>query len=168
MKLEMLFGGMTRFATLEALTDAKQPITAYQIAMQKGLDPAATYRCLAELSEFGIVEFQSGERNQTFYKLSDGSGQAAAGFLRSLKQKTSESIDLDKWMSSDMQAERMKKIIRFDHLDRSKFGNKDDDQNIEKLMAKRVPGELSALIISSKLAFGELFEQKNNMFILKG
>ena len=48
MKVEMLFGGTTRFATIEALADARQPITAYQIAMTKGLDPAATYRCLAE------------------------------------------------------------------------------------------------------------------------
>jgi Fe2+ or Zn2+ uptake regulation protein len=167
MKIEMLFGGMTRFSTIEALAEARQPITAYQIAMTKGLDPAATYRCLTELSDFRIVEFVAGKRNQTFYKLSDGSGQAAVAFLRSLKQKTSTTVDLEEWMSPEMQAERMKKIVKLDQLDDPIFRNTNEEQSVDELMSKRVPGELSALIISSKLAFDELFEQKNNMFILK-
>jgi hypothetical protein len=56
MNPEAMFGGKTRFAILEALAEAKRPVTAYQIAMTKGLDPAATYRCLLEFSEFGVVE----------------------------------------------------------------------------------------------------------------
>ena len=163
----MLFGGNTRFAVLEALVSASDTITAHQIAITKGLDPSATYRCLTELLEFRIVESETKERNQTFYKLSEGSGRAAAEFLRSLKQKTSESVDLEKWMSPEMQSERMKKIIRFDKLDKSKFRNKDKNHSIDEIMSKRVPGELSALITSSKLAFDELFEQKDNTFILK-
>lgn len=167
MKVELLFGGKTRFATLEALVDAKQPITAYQIAMTRGLDPAATYRCLTEMLEFRIVESKTEERNQTFYKLSDVAGRSAAEFLRSLKQKTPESVDLEKWMSPEMRAERMAKIIRLDQSDTSKFRNPDEKQNIDKLISKRIPGELSALITSSKIAFNELFEQKDSTFILK-
>lgn len=167
MKVEMLFGGKTRFAILEALADAKQPITAYQIAMTRGLDPAATYRCLTELLEFRIVESEIKERNQTFYRLSDVAGRAAAEFLRSLKEKTPESVDLEKWMSSKMRAERMAKIVRLDQLDKSKFRNPDEKQNVDELMSKRVSGELSALITSSKIAFNELFEQKDSTFILK-
>ena len=66
MKVEMLFGGNTRFAILEALTNANDAITAYQIAMTRGLDPAATYRCLTEFLAFKIVELEMKERNQTF------------------------------------------------------------------------------------------------------
>ncbi len=167
MKVEMLFGGNTRFAILEALAEAKQPITAYQIAITRGLDPAATYRCLTELSEFRIVESEINERNQTLYRLSDGRGRAAAEFLRSLKQKTPESVDLEKWMSPEMRAERMAKIVRLDQLDKSKFRNSDEKQNVDELMSKRVSGELSALITSSKIAFNELFEQKDSTFILR-
>ncbi len=167
MKLSILFGGKTRFAILEALADAKQPITAYQIAMTKGLDPAATYRCLTELLEFGIAESETEGRNQTFYTLSDGPGRSASAFLRSLKQKTPESVDLVTWMSPEMRAGRMAKFIRLDKSDISKFRNLDEKQNVDKIMSKRIPGELSALITSSKIAFNELFEQKDNMFILK-
>ncbi len=34
-------------------------------------------------------------------------------------------------------------------------------------MSKRIPGELTALIESSQIAFNEMFEKKNNTFILK-
>ena len=167
MKVEMLFGGTTRFATIEALADARQPITAYQIAMTKGLDPAATYRCLTELSDFKIVESKTGKRNQTFYKLSDGSGRAAAEFLRSLKQKTPQLMDLEKWMSPEMQAARMGEIVKLDKLDKSIFRNPDEKQDVDEIMSKRISGELSSLITSSKITFNELFEQKDNVFILK-
>ena len=182
-KAEALLGGKTRFGVLEALADAKQPVTAYQIAMSKGLDPAATYRCLAELSEFRIVESEAKERgnNQTLYKLSKGAGRAAAGFLRSLKQQqqkkaSKESIDLEKWISPEMQAERMAKIVRLYQLDTmtaSKFRNPDERrrrrrQDVDELLSKRISGELSALIASSKIAFDELFEQKDSStFVLK-
>lgn len=165
MKVEMLFGGKTRFAILEALADAGQPITAYEIAMSRGLDLAATYRCLTELLEFRIVESKIEKRNQTFYKLSGGAGRAAAEFLRSLKQKIPQSIDLEKWMSPQMQAERMTKIVRL-QLDTSEFRNQ-EKQNVDELMSKRVSGELSALVTSAKIAFNELFEQKDGAFILK-
>lgn len=167
MKIEMLFGGMTRFATIDALAEAREPITAHQIAMTKGLDPAATYRCLAEFLHFRIVEFVTGERNQTFYKLSEKSGQAAAMFLQSLKQETSKTIELEEWMSPEMQSERMKKIVKIEKSDDPIFRNSNKKQNIGKLMSKRIPGELSALVTSAKLAFDEIFEQKNGMFILK-
>jgi hypothetical protein len=167
MKVEMLFGGRTRFATIEALMEARQPITAYQIAMTKGLDPAATYRCLTELSDFKIVESKTGDRNQTFYKLSEGSGQAAAEFLRSLKQKIPQSVDLEEWTSPQMQAARMRQIIKLDKSDKSVFRNSDEKQDVDEIMAKRTVGELSSLIISAKITFNELFEQKEGMFILK-
>jgi hypothetical protein len=166
MKIEMLFGGNTRFAVLEALVNANDATTAYQIAITRGLDPAATYRCLTEFLEFKIVESETKGRNQTFYKLSDGAGRAAAEFMRSLKQKTPESDDLENWMSPKMQSERMAKIVRLDKLDESKFRNPGGKQSVDEIMSKRVPGELSALIISSKIAFRELFEQKDNTFIL--
>jgi len=167
MKLEMLFGGKTRFAVLEALANTTDSTTAYQIAITKGLDPAATYRCLTELSELRIVESETKKRNQTVYKLSEGPGKAAAAFLRSLKQKTPEVMDLEIWMSPKMRAERMAKFVRLDKLDTSKFRNPKEKQNVDELLSKRTPGELSALIISSKIAFNELFEQKDNAFILK-
>ena len=164
---EVLLGGKTRFAVLEALADARQPITAYQIAIVKGLDPAATYRCLTELSEFRIVS-ETKERNQTLYKLSKETGRAAAELLRLLKQKTPESVDLEKWISSEMQAERMAKIVRLARFDASKFRSPDESQDIDSLLSKRVSGELSALVKSSKIAFNELFERiDNNTFVLK-
>ena len=164
---EVLLGGKTRFAVLEALADARQPITAYQIAIVKGLDPAATYRCLTELSEFRIVS-ETKERNQTFYKLSEEAGRAAVEFLRFLKQKTPESVDLEKWISSEMQAERMAKIVRLARFDASEFRSRDESQDIDGLLSKRVSGELSALVKSSKIAFNELFEKiDNNTFVLR-
>lgn len=163
----MLLGGTTRFATIEALAEAMQPITAYQIAMTKGLDPAATYRCLTELSDFKIVESKTGERNQTFYKLSEGPGQAAAEFLRSLKQKIPQSIDLEKWILPQMQAARMKQIVKLDKSDKSVFRNSDKKQDVDEIMTKRIAGELSSLITSAKITFNKLFEQKDGMFILK-
>jgi hypothetical protein len=167
MKVEMLFGGKTRFATIEALVETRQPMTAYQIAITKGLDPAATYRCLTELSDFKIVESKTGERNQTFYSLSDGPGQAAAEFLRSLKQKTPQSVDLEEWISPQMQSARMKKIVKLDKSDKSVFRNSDGKQNIDEIMVKRTAGELSSLITSAKITFNKLFEQKDGIFILK-
>ena len=162
MKVEMLFGGGTRYAILEALAEARQPITAYQIAITKGLDPAATYRCLMEFLEFRIVKSEM-ERNQTFYKLSGGAGRAAAEFMRSLEQKT-EPDDLEKWISPKMQSRRRAKIVR---LGKSKFRNQSEKQSIDDIMSKRVPGELSALVASAKIAFNELFVQKGNAFALK-
>jgi len=166
MKVEVLFGGKTRFAILEALAEAEQPMTAYQIAMTKGLDPAATYRCLTEFAEFGIVESNIKKRNQISYKLSGGTGKAAATFLRSLEQKTSESVDLEKWLSPEMQAERRAKIVRLEQL-KSSFKGADERKGIEELMSKRVAGELSALIASSQIAFNELFKQEDGTFILR-
>ncbi|MEM3008377.1 MAG: hypothetical protein QXW37_08630 [Candidatus Nitrosotenuis sp.] len=167
MKVEMLFGGTTRFATLEALVEARQPITAYQIAMTKGIDPAATYRCLTELSNFKVVESKTGERNQTFYKLSEGPGQAAAEFLRSLKQKTPQSVDLEEWISPQMQAARMRQIVKLDKSDKSVFRDPDKKQDVDEIMTKRIAGELSSLITSAKITFNELFEQKDGIFVLK-
>lgn len=174
MKIEELFGGRTRFAVLEALAEANQPMTAYQIAISNGLDSAATYRCLTEFSEFGIVEPVRKGRNRTSYKLSKGSGNSAVEFLRLLKQKqktSEESIDLKKWISPEMQAKRMAKIVRLDRLD-TKFNSSTlrtptERIDIDKLMSQRVPGELSALIASSQIAFNELFEQNGNVFTLK-
>ncbi len=162
-----MFGGKTRLAVLEALTNAIDGTTAYQVAITKGLDPAATYRCLTEFSELKIVDSKTNKRNQTFYKLSEGPGQAAAVFLRSLKQKAPEVTDLEIWMSPKIRAERMAKIVRLGQIDTSKFKNPTEKQSVEQLMSKRSPGELSALITTSKLAFNELFEQKDDMYILK-
>jgi Fe2+ or Zn2+ uptake regulation protein len=164
MKIEVLFGGKTRLAVLEALAEARRPTTAYQIAVIQGLDPAATYRCLTEFSESGVVESEIKEHNQTFYKLSKGAGKAAAKYLRSLKQKAPESIDLEKWLSPEMQAERMAKIVR---IDASLSGAAAKTKGVDELLSRRVPGELSALITSSKIAFKELFELKDGTFVLK-
>jgi hypothetical protein len=169
MKIEVLLGGRTRFAVLEALSGANQPMTAYQIAVTEGLDPAATYRCLTEFSELGIVESEIKERNQTLYKLSKGAGRAAAEYLRSLKQKTPESVDLEKWLSPEMQAERMAKIVRLDDKPgASAFGKATERKGVDELLSRRASGELSALIASSRIAFNELFELKEDgTFILK-
>ncbi len=172
MNPEVMLGGKTRFAIIEALTEAKQPVTAYQIAVTKGLDPAATYRCLVEFAEVGVVESEIKEkRNQTFYKLSRGTGKAAAEYMRALKKRTSdESIDLDKWTSPEMQAQRMAKIVRLNtnQLDTSPSGQAVDRKRVDELLSKRVSGELSALIASSQIAFNELFELKEDgVFVLK-
>lgn len=164
MKAEVLLGGKTRFTILEALAEAEQPLTAYQIAMTRGLDPAATYRCLTEFAEFGVVGSEIRERNQTSYKLSKGAGKAAAEFLRSLKQKAAEPADLEKWLSPEMRAERMSKIVR---LDAPLFGKAIERKEIDELLSKRTTGELSALIESSQIAFNELFERKGDTFILR-
>jgi Fe2+ or Zn2+ uptake regulation protein len=168
-KVEVLLGGKTRFVVLEALAEAKQPVTAYQIAISRGLDPAATYRCLTEFSEFGIVESEMKERNQTFYKLSEGIGKAASEFLRSLKQKISEPIDLENWISPEIRAERMAKIVRINinQFDKPVSENVAKRKDITDLMSKRISGELSVLIASSQIAFKELFDKKDDTFILK-
>lgn len=167
MNAEVLLGGRTRFAILEALAEAKQPVTAYQIAVTKGLDPAATYRCLVEFSKFRVVESEIKKRSQTFYRLSKGAGKAAAKYLRSLKQKTSESIDLEEWTLPDMQAERMSKIARLDTNKLDVSPRKVDRKRVDELLSKRVSGELSALVESSQIAFNELFELKDGTFVLK-
>jgi len=162
MKAEMLLGGKTRFTVLGALADAKAPLTAYQIAIARGLDPAATYRTLAEFSEFGIARSQV-KRNQRYYSLSGGPGRAAVNFLRSLETKP-RSDDIEEWLSPKMRSERLSKIVR---LERSRFRGDGKMQDIGKIMSRRVRGELSALIMSSKIAFDELFEEKNGVFVLK-
>ena len=169
MKIEVLLGGRTRFAVLEALAEAGQPATAYQIAMNKGLDPAATYRCLTEFAEVGIVEPEIKERNQTLYKLSKGSGKAAVEFLQSLKQKTSGPMDLEKWISTEIQAERMAKIVKINinQFDTSARGKPVRGKDITALVSNRTPRELSALIASSQIAFRELFDEKDGTYILK-
>jgi hypothetical protein len=156
----VLFGGRTRFAVLEALAEAKEPVTAHQIAMARGLDPAATYRCLAEYLDFGIVVSEK-RRNQTTYGLSRKTGKAAAEFLRAL-QASSETTDLEKWISPEMQAGRMAKLARLEPpFQKTKM------QDVDDLLTKRIPGELAALVASSQIAFNELFEQKDGMFILR-
>lgn len=174
----MLLGGKTRFAILEALAEAKKPVTAYQIAMTKGLDPAATYRCLTEFLELGIV-IKSGpkQRNQTLYTLSEGTGKAAAVLLRLLKQKEqqrSKSMDLEEWLSPEMQVERIAKIVRLDNKlinttpSPERSGRKPGQKKeVKEIMSKRVSGELSALITSSQIAFDELFKRKQGTFILR-
>jgi hypothetical protein len=165
MEVEVLFGGRTRFAALEALAQAKQSVTAYEIAMTKGLDPAATYRCLTEFSKFGIVEPEIMERNQTFYKLSKRVGKAAANYLSSLRQKESKSIEMEKWLSPEMQAERMSKIVR---LGPDSLSDKAAERKgVDELLSKRASGELSALVASAQIAFNELFEQKRGIFIMR-
>jgi|SRR5581483_979556 len=169
----MLLGGKTRFLVLEKLAETKQSMTAYHIALTKGLDPAAIYRCLTEFLEFGIVEAEMKERGQTFYRLSGKVGNTAAEFLSLLKQKTSESIDLEEWISPEMQAERRAKIIRLDKINQFNISpdNKklDERKDIEQVMSKRVSGELSALVASSQIAFNELFERKDDRtFVLRG
>jgi len=167
MKIEMLFGGATRFATLEALSETQKPITAHHIAITKGLDISATYRCLAEFQSVGIVESTPVKRNQTLYRISPKKqGQAASMFLQSLKQKTPKTIDLEEWASPQVQAGLVKKIVKL-KSDDPIFKNPNKTQNIDKLLSKRIPGELSALVVSSKLEFDKIFEQKNNTYILK-
>src|SRR5581483_1327828 len=165
-KIEALLGGKTRFAVLEALAETKQSITAYQIAMRKGLDPAATYRCLTEFLEFRIVDSETSRRNQTAYRLSNGVGRAMSEFLRSLRQKTSESTDLEDWISPQMQAERMGKIVKLGQFNKSGFKSR-KRQDVSKLLSERVYGELSALVKSSKIAFDELFEKEADRFVLR-
>lgn len=169
MNIEALFGGKTRFAILEVLAEAKRPMTAYKIAMTRGLDPAATYRSLVEFSEFGVVKSETKGRNQTFYKLSERRGKAAAEYMRLLKQKASESIDLEKWISPEMQGERMAKVVRLDTNQLASLsGQAADGKRVDELLSKRVSGELSALISSSKIAFNDLFELKDDgTFVLR-
>lgn len=174
-KIEMLLGGKTRFEVLEALAEAKQrPVTAYQIAMSKGLDPAATYRCLTEFSEAGIVEPEiRRKRNQTFYRLSKKAGKAAVEFLRSLKQETprAREEDFEKWTLPETQAERMAKIVRIRVKDRSGTSvprrPAKDAVDVNIMLSSRISGELPALIASSQIAFNELFDEKDGKYVLK-
>jgi Fe2+ or Zn2+ uptake regulation protein len=170
-RIEDLLGGKTRFAVLKALAEARQPMTAYRIAMTKGLDPAATYRCLAEFVEFGVVESKIKGRKQTSYKLSKGAGNAAAEFLGYLQEKQPEPIDLEEWISPEAQAKRMARIVRsavrFDAPPPTPRKKPAKENDVKSLLSRRTPGELSALIESSQIAFDELFEQKGGTFILK-
>ena len=168
MGAEALLGGKTRFAIIEALAGAVRPVSAYQIALTKGLDPAATYRCLTEFYEFGIVERLNKNSSQTTYKLSRGSGAAAATFMRSLVEKKIETDDLDEWLSPQLRAERMSRIVSTDKekIAKSPFA-RTKTVNVNRLMSKRTPGELAALVESSKIAFNRLFTQKDGVFTLK-
>ena len=169
MNAAALLGGKTRFITLEALAEAKQPMTAYQIAVNKGLDPAATYRCLTEFSEAGVAKSEMKERNQTYYKLSDDVGKAAAGYLESLKRKRTKPIDLEEWLSPEMQAERMTNIVRLDPIQLNIGKGKQSPQRktVSQLLSDRIAGELGALIESSQIAFNELFERNGDVFTLR-
>jgi hypothetical protein len=165
MKIEMLFGGNVRFGVLEALADTRQPIAAYQIAMLKGLDPAATYRCLAEFLEFGIVVSKVSDKNQILYQLTNSIGKAASEFINSLREKTN-SFDLEKWLSTTKQSDRMATIVNLPQLKNSKSKSSNEKQNIDKIMSRRIPEEMSALVMSSKIAFNELFKKRDGEFIL--
>jgi hypothetical protein len=160
MKAEALFGGRTRFTVLGALAGARRPLTAYQIAVAGGLDPAATYRCLAEFAEFGIARPSKAD-GQTFYELSDTAGKAAAKFLRSLKQELSGPTDMDAWLAPERQAARRAKIARLD-VRSGKAGGK-----VDELLSTRARGELSALIKSSRIAFDETFGRRNGEYVLR-
>ncbi|HKU49566.1 MAG TPA: helix-turn-helix domain-containing protein [Nitrososphaera sp.] len=166
---ELLLGGRTRFRVIQALAEAKQPVTAYQVAITTGLDSAATYRCLMEFANFGIVESEKRDRNQTIYKLSNGAGKAAAEFLHSILQKKSEPNDLEEWISPKMRSERMAKIMRLDKgkLAASPFIQSSKRRSVDQLMSKRTPGELTALIKSSKIAFDGYFFQEEGSYVMK-
>jgi hypothetical protein len=79
-------------------------------------------------------------------------------------KKKSESNDLEGWLAPKMQAERMAKIARLDKskLKSSRFVRATGPKNVSQLMSKRIPGELSALIESSKIAFNGLFLQQGS------
>jgi len=167
-RLEELFGGKIRFSILESLAEAKQPMTAYQIAISKGLDPAATYRYLTEFADLNIVKSSVKANKQTTYRLSDETGNAFVEFLRSLKREASEPIQLEEWTTPEMQAERTSKIVGlFNQIQKLPLRITPQDIQVDALLSRRVSGELSALIASSQIAFNELFEQKGDMFILK-
>jgi DNA-binding transcriptional ArsR family regulator len=168
-RMAELLGGKTRFAILEELAESKQPMTAYSIAVARGLDPAATYRYLKEFLEFGIVESEANNKNQMLYKLSGGAGRAADDFLHSLKQSTAGVVDLEKWISSEAQAERMAKIILLDKSIKSNepLGKSLKTTSFNKIVSKRVRGELAALVKSSQIAFKEKFIEDNGIFVLK-
>ncbi|MEW6604576.1 MAG: winged helix-turn-helix domain-containing protein [Thermoproteota archaeon] len=166
MSIEALLGGRSRFAILEALAETGKPVTAYQIAMAKGLDPASTYRYLSEFLKFRVVDSER-RRNQTFYRLSKGAGKAAVEYMQSLKRKASEPIDLQDWLSPEMQAERTAKIVRLDP-DMIPFGKEAKAKQVAELLSKRAPRELAALVASSEAAFNELFDKRRDgTFTLK-
>jgi hypothetical protein len=122
-----------------------------------------------EFANFGIVESEKRDRNQTIYKLSNGAGKAAAEFLRSILQKKSETHDLEEWLSPKKRSERMAKIMRLDRdkLAASPFIQSIKRKSVDQLMSKRTPGELSALIKSSKIAFEGYFLQEESSYIMK-
>jgi hypothetical protein len=169
-RLAEFFGGKIRFGILESLVEVDQPMTAYQIAILKGLDPAATYRYLTEFADLGIVNPRIKGRKQTTYQLSDNAGRALVAFLRSLKEETSKPvpIDLEAWTSPEIQAERTSKIVGLsDEITKLPLRITPKDIQVEDLLSRRASGELSALIRSSQIVFNELFERKGNTFILK-
>jgi MFS family permease len=94
---------------------------------------------------------------------------AASEFLRLLKQKTSGPVDLEQWISPEVQAERMSKIIRIDvdQFDKSATRKATRGKGAAGLASKRISGELSALIASSQIAFNELFDEKDGVFVMK-
>lgn len=165
--MEELLGGRTRFAILEALTEAEggRPMTAWKIAVTKGLNPSLTYNYIADLLKFGVVEqVTKGNAKQTSYRLSGSVGNAAAVFLRALKQSQRTLpavIDLDEWMSPAMQAQRTVMIGN------DRVPPKISQVQVKKVRFRRKPEELSALIESSQIAFRELFDKKDGVYILK-
>ncbi len=168
-RVEELFGGKIRFNILESLAEAKQPMTAYQIAISKGLDPAATYRYVREFADLGIVEYVT-TGNQTVYQLTNSVGNTLATFLRSVKGKEQKPmpVDLEVWTSPEMQAERTSKIVGLSNKIRKlPLDIIPENIDVENLLSRRVSGELSALIASSQIAFNELFEQNGDTFVLK-
>lgn len=167
-RLEEIFGGEIRFTILKALAEARQPATAYQIAISNGLDPAATYRYLTEFVELGIVKPSIKGRKQTAYRLSEETGRKLVAFLRSLKQQAPEPIDLEEWTEPKNQAERTARIIGLStQIQKLPARTASQEISVEDLLARRVSGELSALIKSSQIAFRELFRQKGSIFVLR-
>lgn len=156
-------GGKIRFVILNALAGSAEPMTAYSVATKYALDPAATYRYLAEFASVGIVEPVKKARKQTAYKLG-ASGRAAIRFLNSLKQV--KPIDFEQWMSAEALAERVSKSLaaRLSAEELAELG-KGEPLSVEqatKLLYRRRAGELEALIEAAKMGFNQSFKQVGN------
>ena len=159
--IEQFIGGRIRFAILNALAESAEPMTAYSIAIQQGLDPAATYRYLAEFAKVGIVEPVKKKQKQTAYRLSRDSGKAAIRFLNSLKQV--KPINFEQWMSPEARAERTEKSLAArlsdEELAQLAHGGALDVEQAKKFLNRRRAGELKALAEAARIGFNQRFKR---------
>jgi len=159
--IEQFVGGRIRFAIMNALAGSGKPVTAYSIAIRYGLDPAATYRYLAEFAKVGIVESVRKAQKQTAYRLSEGVGKAAVNFLQYLKQE--QRIDFDEWMRpkavSDRAAKCLKARLSAGEVAELAKGEALGVEEAERLLEKRKSGELEALIEAGRIGFHRTFKQ---------
>lgn len=161
------YGNSPQMKILDYLLEfPRNDFTQKEIIEALGMSKTTFYKYFDNLLEFGMIRINRKIAKANLYSinLSNPIVQSMKNNVDYISAKIAKPVE--DWLFPKMQAKQTAKITRLDKSDESKFRGNDKTQNIDRLLSKRVPGELAALVISSKIGFGKLFEQKGNVFIL--